>query len=245
LEAELFGYERGAFTGAVARSKGKFELAHGGTLFLDEIGDISPKLQLDLLRVLEERHFYRLGGTMAVAVDVRIIAATNRDIKRAVEDGAFRDDLYYRLNVIPVTVPPLRERREDIPLLIGHFLEQLSTETGRHVESVSTEAMGLLMAHGWPGNVRELRNVLERAVVVAPGPILQVSDLGLTPSITAKADVADAPGSLEGMERRHISEVLEHTGGNVSEAARILDIDRATLYSKIRKYQLKKEEEAH
>jgi DNA-binding NtrC family response regulator len=242
LEAELFGYERGAFTGAVARNKGKFELAHGGTLFLDEIGDISPKLQLDLLRVLEERRFYRLGGTVPIAVDLRIIAATNRDLKRAVEAGGFREDMYYRLNVIPVTVPPLRERREDIPLLVEHFLEQLSIDAGRQVESVSREAMDLLMAHSWPGNVRELRNVLERGVVVASSNLLQASDLGLTPSSGNKQEGTNSSGSLEDMERHHISEVLVRTGGNVSQAARILEVDRATLYSKIRKYQLKKDD---
>jgi DNA-binding NtrC family response regulator len=239
LEAELFGYERGAFTGAAARNKGKFELAHGGTLFLDEIGDISPKLQLDLLRVLEDPHFYRLGGTVPIAVDARIIAATNRDLKRAVAEGAFREDLYYRLNVIAVTVPPLRERREDILLLVEHFLELLSVDTGRHVEGVSREAMDLLMAHSWPGNVRELRNVLERGVVVTSGNILQASDLGLTPFTDSKQEVTNTDASLEDMERHHIGEVLQRTGGNVSQAARILDIDRATLYSKIRKYQLK------
>ena len=242
LEAELFGYERGAFTGAVARNKGKFELAHGGTLFLDEIGDISPKLQLDLLRVLEERHFYRLGGTVPIVVDLRIIAATNRDLRRAIEEGTFRDDLYYRLNVIPIRLPPLRERREDIPLLIEHFIERLSIETGRHVEGVSREALELLMAHSWPGNVRELRNVLERGVVVGSGSIVEASDLGLTPSTSYTHEVTNAPASLEEMERRHISEILQRTGGNVSQAARILNIDRATLYSKIRKYQLKKDD---
>src|SRR5208337_673182 len=228
LEAELFGYERGAFTGAVARNKGKFELAHGGTLFLDEIGDISPKLQLDLLRVLEDRHFYRLGGTAPIAVDVRIIAATNRDLKRAVAEGSFREDLYYRLNVIPVTVPPLRERREDIPPLVEQILEQLNLDAGRHIEGVSREAMDLLMAHSWPGNVRELRNVIERGVVVASGNILQASDLGLTPSTGIKQEPTNTSASLEDMERHHISEVLQSTGGNVSQAARILNVDRAT-----------------
>lgn len=242
LEAELFGHERGAFTGAVSRNKGKFELAHGGTLFLDEIGDISPKLQLDLLRVLEEMHFFRLGGTVPIKVDVRVITATNRDLKRAVEEGACREDLYYRLNVIPITLPPLRNRREDIPVLVEHFLEQLSIQTGRKVEGISPEAMDLLMAHSWPGNVRELRNVLERGGVVASGNTLQANDLGLTPTPVGHGNERNGPASLEDVERRHIAEVLQRTGGNVSQAARILDVDRATLYSKIRKYQLRKDD---
>jgi DNA-binding NtrC family response regulator len=242
LEAELFGHERGAFTGAVSRNKGKFELAHGGTLFLDEIGDISPKLQLDLLRVLEEMHFFRLGGTVPIKVDVRVIGATNRDLKRAVEAGACREDLYYRLNVIPITLPPLRNRREDIPVLVQHFLEQLSIQTGRKVKGISPEAMDLLMAHSWPGNARELRNVLERGVVVASGNTLQANDLGLTPTPVGQGNERNGAASLEDMERRHIAEVLQRTGGNVSQAARILDVDRATLYSKIRKYQLRKDD---
>jgi transcriptional regulator with GAF, ATPase, and Fis domain len=150
LESELFGYEKGAFTGAASQRKGKFELANGGTIFLDEIGDISPKLQLDLLRVLEERRFDRVGGAEPIAVDVRVIAATNKDLKKATETGAFREDLFYRLNVIPIHLPPLRDRREDIPLLVDHFLERLSVEMNRKIDSVSTEAMGLLMAHDWP-----------------------------------------------------------------------------------------------
>jgi DNA-binding NtrC family response regulator len=240
LESELFGHERGAFTGAVVRRKGKFEAAHGGTLFLDEIGDISPKLQLDLLRVLEDRTFHRLGGTDPVAVDVRIVAATNRDLRKAVAEERFREDLYYRLNVIAITLPPLRERREDLPLLVEHFLEQLSVEMNRRIDGLSADAMRLLMEHAWPGNVRELRNVLERAVVVASGHVLEPGDLGLIAAPLAAAP-AVALGSLEDVERRHIGEVLRSTSGNVSQAARILEIDRATLYHKIKKYQLRKD----
>jgi two-component system, NtrC family, response regulator AtoC len=243
LESELFGHERGAFTGAVARRKGKFEAAHGGTLFLDEIGDVSGKLQLDLLRVLEDRAFHRLGGTDAVQVDVRIIAATNRDLRKAVEEGRFREDLYYRLNVIPVTLPPLRDRREDIPLLVETILEQLAVEIGKPVEGVSAEAMGALMAYAWPGNVRELRNVLERAVVVAPTHILRPLDLGLSAPPGREAPGDAEPLSLEEVERRHIADVLQRTGANVSQAARLLGIDRVTLYNKIRKYQLRKDAE--
>jgi DNA-binding NtrC family response regulator len=240
LESELFGHEKGAFTGALNRRRGKFELAHGGTLFLDEIGDISQKLQLDLLRVLEERRFFRVGGTEAVQVDVRIVAATNRDLKKAVEDGQFREDLFYRLNVIPISLPPLRDRREDIPLLVEHFLEMLGAEMSKRIDRVSPEAMRLLMAHCWPGNVRELRNVLERGMVVATGTVIQAADLGLLPTAPVLAG-HEGPVSLEEVERRHISGVLHGTSGNVSQAARILGIDRATLYNKMRKYQLRRD----
>jgi DNA-binding NtrC family response regulator len=242
LESELFGHERGAFTGAVARQRGKFEAANGGTLFLDEIGDISPKLQLDLLRVLEERKFTRVGGVEPVEVDVRIVAATNRDLKKAVADGTFREDLYYRLNVIPIHLPPLRERKEDIPLLVDLLLEQLAVEAHRRVEGVSQDALKRLLAYDWPGNIRELRNVLERALVVASGTIIQAGDLGLP----AAGEAPPVPElcSLEEVERRHIAYVLERTHGNVSQAARILDIDRVTLYNKIKKYHLRETESA-
>ncbi|MBI3085331.1 MAG: sigma-54-dependent Fis family transcriptional regulator, partial [candidate division NC10 bacterium] len=165
LESELFGHERGAFTGATSSARGKFEIAAGGTLFLDEIGDISPKLQLDLLRVLDAREFRRVGGSQLIRTDVWIIAATNRDLKKLVESGGFREDLYYRLNVIPVTLPPLRERKEDIPLLVEHFLAQCRTEMRKPLEGLSGEALEMLIAYDWPGNVRELRNVLERGAV--------------------------------------------------------------------------------
>jgi len=242
LESELFGHEKGSFTGAVARRKGKFEAAHGGTLFLDEVGDIGSKLQLDLLRVLEERRFHRIGGNENIDVDVRIIAATNRDLRKAVLDGKFREDLFYRLNVIPILIPPLRERREDIPLLVESFVERLAVEMKRRLDGVSAEAMNALMAHDWPGNVRELRNILERGAVVATGPVIQLHDLGLP----AKGEPAPKPGtlaSLEEVERRHVAAVLAHTGGNVSQSARILGIDRVTLYNKMRKYGLRRDGE--
>ncbi|HTP52799.1 MAG TPA: sigma-54 dependent transcriptional regulator [Anaeromyxobacteraceae bacterium] len=244
LESELFGHEKGAFTGAIARRKGKFEAAQGGTLFLDEVGDISPKLQLDLLRVLEERKFQRVGGNEPIEVDVRVVAATNRDLRKAVAEGSFREDLFYRLNVIPVTLPPLRERKEDIPILVDHFLDRLEAELKRRVQ-VSPEAMAALLAHDWPGNVRELRNVLERGAVVAQGDVIKPSDLGLAPSAARPAS-ANAPGeppTLEDVERRHIAEVLQHTGGNVSQAARLLAIDRVTLYNKIKKFGLRRDGE--
>jgi two-component system, NtrC family, response regulator AtoC len=234
LESELFGHEKGAFTGAVVRKKGTFEAAHGGTLFLDEIGDISPKLQLDLLRVLEDRRFCRVGGTEPISVDVRIIAATNRDLRKAVEDGSFREDLYYRLNVIPVTLPPLRDRREDIPLLVDDLLERLSVELKRPIDGVSRDAMAVLMSYSFPGNIRELRNLLERALVVATGPTIHASDLHLQPNAVGAPD-----GSLESIERQHIARVLAECCGNVSQAARVLDIDRVTLYNKIKKYRLR------
>jgi DNA-binding NtrC family response regulator len=244
LESELFGYEKGAFTGANARREGKFEAANGGTLFLDEIGDISPKLQLDLLRVLEERRVTRVGGTESLPVDVRIIAATNRDLKRAVEEGRFRQDLYYRLNVITMTLLPLRERKEDIPLLVDRLLEQLASELKREVESVSPEAMAILLAHSWPGNVRELRNVLERAIVVSDVPVLEAQHLGLNlQEGGASSSTPEHPASLEEIERQYIGSVLKQSGGNVTQAARILDIDRVTLYAKIRKYGLKRAED--
>ncbi len=243
LESELFGHERGAFTGAVMRRKGKFEMAHQGTLFLDEIGDITPKLQLDLLRVLEDRRFFRVGGSESIAVDVRIIAATNRDLKKAVADGDFREDLFYRLNVIPIQLPPLRQRREDIPLLVEHFVEQLAAEMHRNVTEVSADAMRLLMSQEWPGNVRELRNVLERAVVVASGEVIQADDLGLAAPITALGTGPLGMVSLEEVEKRHIANVLLETGGNISQAARVLAINRATLYNKIKRYHLRRDQD--
>jgi DNA-binding NtrC family response regulator len=239
LESELFGHEKGAFTGAVARRKGKFEAASGGTLLLDEIGDISPKLQLDLLRVLEDRRVTRVGGTESIDVDVRIVAATNRDLRRAVADGKFREDLFYRLNVVPITLVPLRERREDIPLLVEDLLERLNAEQNRHVEGVTAEAMAHLVAHDWPGNIRELRNLLERALVVTTGSLIQTSDFGFAAEPSVEIDRV-GPLSLEEVERRHIANVLRHADGNVSQAARILGIDRVTLYNKMRKYGLKR-----
>jgi two-component system, NtrC family, response regulator AtoC len=242
LESELFGHEKGAFTGAIARRKGKFESAHGGTLFLDEVGDIGPKLQLDLLRVLEERKVQRVGGNELIDVDVRIVAATNRDLRKAVQEGKFREDLFYRLNVIPILLPPLRARREDIPLLVESFLERLSVEMSKRLDGVSSEAMDALLSHDWPGNVRELRNVLERGAVVVTGPVIQLHDLGL-PAKAAAAPRAGPLASLEDVERRHVAAVLGHTAGNVSQSARILGIDRVTLYNKMRKYGLRRDGE--
>jgi two-component system, NtrC family, response regulator AtoC len=238
LESELFGHERGAFTGATGRRKGKFEAADGGTLFLDEIGDISQKLQVDLLRVIEERKVQRVGSNDPVEVDVRIVAATNKDLRQAVADGSFREDLYYRLNVIPIQLPPLRDRKEDIPLLLERFLDSLSVELRKPITGVSAEALAALMAHPWPGNVRELKNILERGAVVAQGSIIQLADLGLKAAAASPGGKA-VPPSLDEVERRHVVEVLSYTGGNVTQAAKILGIDRVTLYNKMRRYQLR------
>ncbi len=238
LESELFGHERGSFTGANARRKGKFEAAAGGTLFLDEIGDVSPKLQLDLLRVLEDRQFFRVGGTEAVKADVRIIAATNRDLNKAVAGGHFREDLFYRLNVIPVRLPPLRDRLEDLPLLVENLLDRLSVELGKPLKGVTGDAMALMLAHAWPGNIRELRNVLERGAVIATSPIIGVAELGLAAPPQAAPHLVLS--SLDEVEKRHIGFVLDQFEGKVAPAARVLGIDRATLYNKIKKYGLRR-----
>ena len=226
----------------MARRKGKFEVAHGGTLFLDEVGDVGPKLQLDLLRVLEERRFSRVGGNEAIEVDVRIVAATNRDLRKAAAEGKFREDLFYRLNVIPILIPPLRQRREDVPLLVESFVERLAVEMKKRLDGVSPDAMSALMVHDWPGNVRELRNVLERGAVVATGAVIQLADLGLPAKAEAPAR-AGTLASLEEVEKRHVAVVLAHTGGNVSQSARILGIDRVTLYNKMRKYGIRRDGE--
>lgn len=238
LESELFGYEKGAFTGAAERKKGKFELADGGTIFLDEIGDIPPKLQADLLRVLQERSFYRLGGTEEVRVDVRVIAATHQDLQQAVQEGRFRDDLYYRLNVIEVRIPPLRERREDIPLLARHFVDRLSHELGKEIGGLTEGAMKVLIDHQWPGNVRELENAIERAIVTCRTGNITEDDLGfLVGNGNARhATVPDLP--LADLERLAIEAALRRTGGNVKEAAQRLGIDRSTLYEKIKRYEV-------
>lgn len=238
LESELFGHEKGAFTGAQYRRKGKLEMADGGTLFLDEIGDISLKTQVDLLRVLEEKKISRVGGNTLIPVDFRLIAATNRNLESMVSDGRFREDLYYRLNVFSVTVPPLRERREDIPLLLDHFLKKFAQSMNKSVNGFSPAAMDLLVAYDWPGNVRELQNAMERAVLVCTGKEIQPGDL---PFRAGKLEELMASRALSSMEREHIRRVLEETHGNISQAARLLEIDRVTLYNKIRKFDLKQQ----
>ncbi len=232
LESELFGHEKGAFTGAQYRKKGKFEIAEGGTVFLDEIGDISLKTQTDLLRVLQEREITRVGGNQVIKVDFRCIAATNKNLETLIEEGKFRPDLFYRLNVFRIELPPLRERREDIPLLVDHFVRKFFLAMNKRVTRVSAAAMNRLQQQPWPGNVRELENAVERAMVVGREPELEERDFLL------KAEVAPGEGSrtLEDIERTHILRVVEECGGNQSRAAEALDIDRVTLYHKLKKY---------
>ena len=237
LESELFGHEAGAFTGARARHKGKFEAAEGGTVFLDEIGEVSPKVQVELLRVLEEKAVTRLGGNTPVPVDFRVIVATNRELQAAIRAGEFRDDLYWRLNVVNIHIPPLRERPDDISLLAEHFLARFTQAMNRKPMRLSPEALDAMIAYPWPGNVRELQNAVERAVVVGQGEAVRTEDLPLRVTETVNGD---GPGSLSEAERVHIRSVLDASGWNISRAARILEIDRVTLYNKIRKYELKK-----
>src|SRR5450755_3860997 len=234
LESELFGHEKGAFTGAQYRKKGKFEIAEGGTVFLDEIGDISLKTQTDLLRVLQEREISRVGGNQTIKVDFRVVAATNKDLERLIEEGKFRPDLYYRLNVFHIELPPLRERREDIPLMVDHFTRKFSREMSKRITRVSPAAMNELQQYNWPGNIRELENAVERAMVVAQEPELREQDFSLKVKngSTAIGDVR----SLEDAERAHILRVLEECGGNQTRAAEVLDIDRVTLHHKLKKY---------
>ncbi len=241
LESELFGHEAGAFTGARARHKGKFEAAEGGTVFLDEIGEVGPKVQVDLLRVLEEKAVTRLGGNTPVPVDFRVVAATHRDLPALVKEGAFREDLYWRLNVFTIDVPPLRDRREDIPILAEHFLDGFAHAMSRRPLGLSPAAREVLLSYPWPGNVRELQNAIERAVVVGSGPVVEAADLPL--HITA-APAGPGAGSLAEAEKGHVQAVLDAQRWNISRAARVLDVDRVTLYNKIRKYDLKKPADA-
>jgi len=238
LESELFGYQKGAFTDAKVTKSGRLEMAEGGTLFLDEIGEISVRMQIDLLRVLEDRIFYRVGGTQPIEADFRVIAATNRDIEDAMKEGRFRRDLFYRLNVISFKMPSLRERKEDIPLLVEHFLSRFSQETNKAVDKIDRDAMDELMLYDWPGNVRELENAIERAVVVCKGREITVRDL---PIYHPEGARAEEPASLKEMEKAHISKILEMNDWNIVKSAKALDIDRSTLYAKISRYGLKRE----
>jgi DNA-binding NtrC family response regulator len=235
LESELFGHERGAFTGAQYRKKGKFEVADGGTVFLDEISDISLKTQTDLLRVLQEKEIVRVGGNQQIKVDFRCIAATNKNLDGLVKAGTFRPDLYYRLHVFCIELPALRERREDIPLLVHHFLQKFCMATNRPVPHMASEAMDLLLNFDWPGNVRELENAVERALVVCRGNEVKPADFNFqfTPGAPENAR------TLDDVERAHIERILRETDHNLSRAARILDIDRTTLYNKLRRYGLR------
>ncbi len=245
LESELFGYEKGAFTGAVTSKPGKFELADKGTIFLDEIGDVPPAVQVKLLRVLQEREFERLGGTKTLKVDVRLVAATNRDLRAALEEGAFREDLYYRLNVVPISIPPLREHKEDIPYLAEHFLARFVAESGKPIRGITPAAMRKLMEFHWPGNVRELENIIERAVALARGDTIDAADihLDLSPPPAAAGSVPFLPEgmTLEQYEDELIREALRRARGNKSQAARLLGLSRNALRYRLSKIGLAEE----
>jgi len=236
VESELFGHERGAFTGALQQKKGRFDLAHRGTILLDEVGELPLDAQVKLLRVLQEQEFERVGGTQTIRVDTRVIAATNRDLEAEAQGGTFRSDLFYRLNVFPIRVPALRDRRDDIPLLAQHFVREFGTRLGRQIDRIDRRALDKLQAYDWPGNVRELANILERAVILCQDTVLQAAHVGLP--VAAAAAGSDAFGTLEDAERRHILRALEMTGGVLAGprgAASILGINRSTLWSRMRK----------
>jgi len=243
MESELFGHEKGAFTGAFQRRLGKFELAQGGTLFLDEIATLRSELQAKLLRVLQEREIERVGGTRAIKMDVRIIAATNADVPAAVSRGTFREDLYYRLNVVHISVPPLRTRADDIPLLVEHFVRRYVRESGKRIEGLAPEALEMLRAYRWPGNVRELQNVIERAVVLTDGPTIGVDDLPLELSLGVAPAVAEESLPLneasDRFEQQMVLRVLDRAGGNVSEAARLLGLHRNSLKAKLSRWKIR------
>ena len=232
MESELFGYEKGAFTGAAQSHQGKFEQADCGTVFLDEIGDVPPAVQVKLLRVLQEREFERLGGSKTIHVDVRIIAATNQDLRAALEQGTFREDLYYRLNVVPISLPPLRERKEDIPYLLDHILAKFAGDTGNHMRIISQGAAEKLMAYHWPGNVRELENIIERGMVLARSETIEADDIRLdhaTVSSQSEASFLPEGMTLEQYEQDLIREALRRAGDNKSQAARLLGMTRNAL----------------
>lgn len=237
MESELFGHQKGAFTDAKETKKGRLELAHGGTLFLDEIGEISMRMQIDLLRILEDRVFYRVGGTQPLEADFRVLAATNLNLQEAIRKGKFREDLYYRINVISFKMPALRERKEDIPLLAEHFLYRFSQETNRAIDKISRGAMDEMMLYEWPGNVRELENALERAVVVGKTREIVLRDLPIFRPHDLKPDIGD---SLREIEKEHITKVLNNNEWNITRSSRLLGIDRSTLYNKIRRYHIRR-----
>jgi transcriptional regulator with GAF, ATPase, and Fis domain len=263
MESELFGYDKGAFTGAVGAKPGRFELAHGGTLFLDEIGEIPVEMQVKLLRVLQESEFERVGGIKTIKVDVRLVTATNRDLLAEVGAGAFREDLFYRLNVVPIHIPPLRERHEDIPLLAEHFIAKFNDRLKKEITAVTPEAIGRLVAYQWPGNIRELENLMERTMLFCEGPEIRLSDLppevaGAPVSAAAPApgapaggpgteEARPAPESLkeavraetERVERELIQRALDATAGNVTQAARKLKISRKSLQTKMKELGLR------
>jgi two-component system, NtrC family, response regulator HydG len=237
LESELFGHEKGAFTGAQYRKKGKFEIAEGGTVFLDEIGDISLKTQTDLLRVLQEHEIVRVGSNQPIKVDFRCVAATNKDLEKLIDEGRFRPDLYYRLNVFRIELPPLRDRHDDIPLLVNHFVRKFGMQMNKRINRVAPEAMNLLQQQPWTGNVRELENAVERAMVVAQEPEIKAQDF-----VFKAAASNGSPKTLEEMEKAHILRTLEQCHWNQSRAAEMLDIDRVTLHHKLKKYGWSREQ---
>jgi two-component system NtrC family response regulator len=244
LESELFGHEKGAFTGATARRIGRFEEADGGTLFLDEIGELSPQVQVKLLRFLQEHEFQRLGGNQTLRTDVRVISATNRELEQRVKEGAFRDDLFYRLNVVLMSLPPLRERKEDIPILIDHFLKRYAEENGKEIAGLSSEAQDVLLKYDYPGNVRELENIIERAVVIAREAVISVEDLPFSESMeetteSRKAEEGLLRGSIEELEKKLIVEAIENAGDHQIRAAEFLGISERMLRYKLKKYGLK------
>ena len=241
LESELFGHEKGSFTGAQFKRKGKFEMADRGTIFLDEIGSISLKMQIELLRIIETKQFNRVGGNELIKSDFRVITATNEPLEELVKAGKFREDLYYRLNVFTIVIPPLRERRDDIPLLVNFFINKFSTAMNKKIKSVSKEAMDFLINHNWPGNVRELENAIERAMVVGKTNSIIVEDLPFHVS-SNNFEFNNEEKSLSSMERKYIFNILNENSWNISKAAQILEIDRVTLYNKISKYNLRKTE---
>ncbi|MCK3682978.1 sigma-54 dependent transcriptional regulator [Maribellus sp. YY47] len=234
LESELFGHEKGAFTGAMFNRKGRFEMADGGTVFLDEIATISMKMQIELLRVLESKSFTRVGGNKEIKSDFRIICATNKDLKKMVADGSFREDLYYRLNVVNINIPPLRDRKEDIPMLVTYFIKKYCTSMSRDLITIDQAALKRIEEYHFPGNVRELENMIERAIVVGNGKEIRMKDLPLETDM-----VADSNDSLTELEKKYIQKTLEKYDWNISRSAKALQIDRVTLYNKIKKHQLR------
>ena len=238
IESEIFGFEKGSFTGAVRPKKGLIDVAEGGTLFLDEVGEISLKMQVDLLRVLQDKCFYRVGGLEALKADFRLISATHRDLTKQIADGTVRQDFYYRINVITLRVPPLRERKADIPLLAEHFLHRFARETNRDVDTISDEALKILVDYQWPGNIRELENVLERAVVTSHRRVITPETFRYLGTDGVCVPASSSPQTLKDAEKIHIRRILEQEGWNITHAAKVLGLDRTTLHSKMRKYEL-------
>ena len=245
IESELFGHEKGAFTGATAKKRGKFELANEGTMFLDEVADMSLKAQAKILRILQEKKIERVGGSKVIETDVRVLAATNKNLEEEMEEGRFRQDLYYRLNVIPLGIPPLRDRKEDIPLLVGHFLKEFSLKEGTEKKTITDDALAILMDHDWPGNVRELKNVVDRLVIMVPSGVISGNDIPFLLKEDRKAKLDDSlfyfdslRMAKEEFEKRFIAEKLQENDGNVSKTAELIDLERSNLHRKIKSYGL-------